>query len=198
MRTVPSLAGVATPATGSLHRLSPLIGPGLAVLAIASVAVQAQHLLDHRAGSTTALVTLVIVFAAALVSSVVGFAFSALAGAGLLHLYDQPAEAVQVLVLCSIAIQLYCVIAMRRSIQWRLLLPFVVGGGAFVPLGVWLLSALPGGCFTMGLGVFLIGYGALMAWRRPNRVFAGAWWLDFAVGALGGITAGLAAFPGAF
>jgi uncharacterized membrane protein YfcA len=198
MRALPSLAAFATPRVASLHRLSHLIGPGLAVLALASIAVQTHHLLQHHAGSATALLTLVIVFGAALVSSVVGFAFSALAGAALLHLYHEPAEAIEIMVLCSIAIQLFCVIAMRRSIQWRLLLPFVVGGAACVPVGVWLLSVLPRSWFAIGLGAFLVAYGALMAWRRPQRIHASAWWLDLGVGALGGITGGLAAFPGAF
>jgi uncharacterized membrane protein YfcA len=198
MRAPTSLAAITVPRAASSPRLSHLIGPGLAVLALAAVAVQMQHVLQHRAGSATALLTLVIVFGAALVSSVVGFAFSALAGAALLHLYRQPAEAVEIMVLCSIAIQFYCVVAVRRSIQWRLLLPFLVGGAATVPLGVWLLSRMPGGWFALGLGAFLIAYGALMAWRRPQRIQARAWWLDLGVGALGGITGGLAAFPGAF
>jgi hypothetical protein len=138
------------------------------------------------------------VFGAALVSSVVGFAFSALAGAGLMHLYDHPSEAVEIMVLCSIAIQLYCVVAMRRSIQWRRLLAFLVGGAACVPAGVWLLSAASYDSFAIGLGAFLTVYGAVMLWRPQARTWAGSWWIDVCVGALGGITGGLAAFPGAF
>ena len=198
MRALPSFAAVAVPSAAAPHRRSPLVGPGLALLALVSVAVQMQHLLNHRAGSATALLTLAIVFVAALVSSVVGFAFSALAGAGLLQLYSQPAEAIEIMVLCSTAIQLYCVIEMRRSIQWRLLLPFVVGGAACVPLGVWLLAAMPGGWFAVGLGVFLVVYGAATAWRRQCRIQASSWWLDLLIGGTGGITGGLAAFPSAF
>jgi len=198
MRTLPSLAAAAAPRVVRLHWVSHLIGSGFALLAVASLAVQARHFLQHGAGSATALLTLLSVFVAALVSSVAGFAFSALAGAALLHLYHRPADAIEIMVLCSIAIQLYCVLAMRRSIQWRLLLPFVVGGAAFVPLGVWLLSVLPRGWFATGLGGFLIAYGAVMAWRRPRRTQASAWWVDLCIGALGGMTGGLAAFPGAF
>ncbi len=198
MRALPSLAAFEGPRIASLHRSAQLIGPGLAALALASLAVQTHHLLQHRAGSATALLTLAIVFVAAMVSSVVGFAFSALTGAVLLQLYRQPAEAVEIMVLCSIAIQLYCVMAMRRSIQWRLLLPFVIGGAAFVPVGVWLLSVLPRSWFAVGLGAFLLAYGAVMAWRAPQKTYASTWWLDLGVGALGGITGGLAAFPGAF
>ncbi|HEY2558762.1 MAG TPA: sulfite exporter TauE/SafE family protein [Caldimonas sp.] len=198
MRALSSLVAGRLQRGGPLRRTSRLLGPALAVLALASLAVQAQHLLQHRAGSATALLTLAIVFGAALVSSVVGFAFSALAGAGLLHLYERPAEAVEIMVLCSIAIQLYCVLAMRRAIQWRRLPPFLVGGALCVPLGVWLLSALPCRWFAVGLGAFLTGYGAFMLWRGQSRVYAGSWWVDLCIGALGGITGGLAAFPGAF
>ena len=177
---------------------SRLFGPTLGMLALGSVALQIVHLLQHRPGSGTALLTLAVVFAAALVSSVVGFAFSALAGAALMHLYDRPAQAVEMMVLCSIAIQLYCVIAMRRSIEWHRLLPFLVGGAACVPAGVWLLSHVSSGAFAIGLGTFLAAYGAVMLWCPPSRTWAGSWWTDVCVGALGGITGGLAAFPGAF
>ncbi|HEY1431018.1 MAG TPA: sulfite exporter TauE/SafE family protein [Stellaceae bacterium] len=194
----PMLPAGRLPGGPSLRWTSRLIGPGLGVLALASVVLQTQHLLQHRAGSATALLTLAIVFGAALVSSVVGFAFSALAGAGLVHLYGHPADAIEIMVLCSIAIQLYCVIAMRRSIEWSRLLPFLVGGALCVPVGVWLLSELSYRGFAIGLGAFLTGYGAVMLWRRQGRIWLGSWWIDVCVGALGGITGGLAAFPGAF
>jgi uncharacterized membrane protein YfcA len=186
------------PGAGPTSWTSRLLGPSLGTLALASFAVQILHLLQHRPGSATALLTLAVVFSCALVSSVVGFAFSALAGVGLMRLYDHPSEAVEIMVLCSIAIQLYCVFAIRRSIQWRRLLPFLVGGAACVPAGVWLLSRVSYGAFAIGLGAFLTAYGAAMLWRPQGRTWAGSWWIDVCVGALGGITGGLAAFPGAF
>jgi uncharacterized membrane protein YfcA len=198
MAAVPVFPEGLLPGARSLRWTSGLLGPTLGTLALASFAVQILHLLQHRDESATALLTLAVVFSAALVSSVVGFAFSALAGAGLMRLYDHPAEAVEIMVLCSIAIQLYCVFAIRHSIQWRRLLPFLVGGAACVPAGVWLLSRVSYDAFTIGLGVFLTGYGAVMLWRPQGRTWAGSWWIDFCVGALGGVTGGLAAFPGAF
>jgi hypothetical protein len=189
---------VLRPAPGPVRWNSRLLGPSLGLLALASFAIQVAHLLQHRPGSATALLTLAVVFGAAFVSSVVGFAFSALAGAGLMHLYDRPSQVVEILVLCSIAIQLYCVIAIRRSIEWRRLLPFLIGGATCVPVGVWLLSEVSYRGFALGLGAFLTGYGAVMLWRPQRHTWAGSRWIDFCVGALGGITGGLAAFPGAF
>jgi uncharacterized membrane protein YfcA len=162
MPVAPVVFGRLPPGLGPTSWSSRLLGLGLGILALASFAVQILHLLQHRAGSVTGLLTLAVVFGAALVSSVVGFAFSALAGAGLMHLYDHPSEAVEIMVLCSIAIQLYCVIAIRRSIQWRRLLPFLLGGAACVPAGVWLLSRVSYGAFAIGLGAFLTVYGAAM------------------------------------
>jgi hypothetical protein len=50
---------------------------------------------------------------------------------------------------------------------------------------------------AIGLGTFLTDYGAVIAWRRQHRVLANSWRLDLCVGALDGLTGGLAAFPGA-
>lgn len=177
---------------------SRMVGTSLGLLAFTSFAIEVVHVLQHRTDAATALLTLAVVFSAAVVSSVGGFAFSALAGAALMHLYDRPSEAVELMALCSIAIQLYSIVAMRRSIEWRRLLPFLVGGAACVPVGVWLLSEVSYRGFAIGLGVFLTGYGAFMLLRPRERAWAGSWWIDCCVGALGGITGGLAAFPGAF
>ncbi len=49
------------------------------------------------------------VLVASTVSSIIGFAFSALCGALLFHVIDNPVYAVQVMIVCSIAIQIYCV-----------------------------------------------------------------------------------------
>ena len=179
-----------------LRRLA--LGPSLGVLALVAFAALVRACLQGHSGSAVELGTFVVAFAAALVNSVAGLAFSALAGAGLVHLYEQPAQAVQIMLLCSIAIQTYSVAAIWSSINWRRLAPFLPGGVACAPLGVALLSRVRYGSFALALGVFLIGYGAFMLRRRPERAFAGAWWIDALAGALGGITGALAAVPSVF
>ena len=67
-------------------------------------------------------------FVASTVSSIIGFAFSALCGALLFHVIDNPVYAVQVMIVCSIAIQLYCVANLWQSIDWRSLPVFLIGG----------------------------------------------------------------------
>jgi uncharacterized membrane protein YfcA len=138
-----------------------------------------------------------VVFAAALVSSIAGFAFSALAGAALIHLLQDPVATVAILTACSIAIYGYCAWNVRDLFEWRLLAPFLLGGAVTVPLGVWLLARTPLQVFAAGLGLFLVLYGLFMLLRRrPFRIRSNAT-RHAVVGSLGGLLAGLAGFPGA-
>src|ERR1700710_1487298 len=56
---------------------------------------------------------------ASVVSSIAGFAFSAIAGAMLLHWMPDPVPAVQVMMVCSIANQAAMTWSLRRDVQGR-------------------------------------------------------------------------------
>jgi uncharacterized membrane protein YfcA len=133
---------------------------------------------------------------AALVASVVGFAFSALAGCAFAYLRLDPVQAVHTLVVCSIATQLYAVFRMRAAIRWQPLMPMIVAGAAAVPLGVWVLRHVDSGAYAIGLGIFLSAYGGYTVFRREHRALPGGTRVDVIVGALGGVTGGLAGLPG--
>jgi hypothetical protein len=138
-----------------------------------------------------------VIFAAALVSSIAGFAFSALAGAALVYLLQDPVRTVAILTACSIAIHGYCAWRVRRDLEWPMLAPFLVGGALTVPLGVWLLACIPAALFAASLGAFLVAYGAYTILCRKVLVLRQSTARDAAVGGLGGLLAGLAGFPGA-
>ena len=138
-----------------------------------------------------------VIFAAALVSSIAGFAFSALAGAALVYLLQDPVRTVAILTACSIAIHGYCTWRVRRDLEWRMLAPFLVGGALTVPLGVWLLACIPAPLFAASLGAFLVAYGAYTILCRKVLVVRQSTARDATVGGLGGLLAGLAGFPGA-
>ena len=74
----------------------------------------------------TNLLLSVAVFAGAF-SSLAGFAFSAVAGAILLRIF-QPMEAVPLMMACSIGVQAANLWALRRNIQWEGSLLLIVGG----------------------------------------------------------------------
>ena len=141
---------------------------------------------------------LIAVFAASTVSSIAGFAFSALCGALLFHLMDNPVRAVCVMILCSIAIQMLSVATLWRAIDWRSLGVFLIGGFLGVPAGVYLLLHLPTGTYRIVIGLLLIGYGFYMLMRWPVRWLPKGPVSDAVAGFLSGITGGLAGFPGSF
>lgn len=146
---------------------------------------------DHGLGA-------LVVLAAAIISSVAGFAFSALAGALIFHIAQTSVEAIQIMLVASIAIQAYSVWWMRSSIVARNLMPYLAGGLATIPAGVFLLLHTPWWLHAVSLGIFLMLYGGYMllrpAWRLNRNSLMG----QCVSGALGGITGATAAFPGAF
>jgi len=148
-------------------------------------------------GVVSIAVPLIAVLLASTVSSIVGFAFSALCGALLFHLLDSPVYAVQVMIVCSIAIQLFSVTALRRSIDWRSLPIFLMGGVLGVPAGVYLLLHLQTGIYRDVIGGLLIAYGGWLLLRWPCRSLRTGRLSDACAGFLGGLTGGLAGFPGA-
>jgi uncharacterized membrane protein YfcA len=139
----------------------------------------------------------VIVFAAAGLSSIGGFAFSALCGALLFHVMA-PVTAVQLMIVCSIAIQTLSVFALRAAIDWPLLSRFLLGGIVGLPFGLYLLLHVDKGVYCQLLGGFLILYGSYMLLRPATIVSFHCKWADLLAGFLGGVTGGFAGFPGAF
>jgi uncharacterized protein len=146
---------------------------------------------DHGAAA-------LVVFVAAILSSVAGFAFSALAGALIFHIAQTNVEAIQIMLIASITIQAYSVWWMRRSIVVRNLTPYLAGGLATIPAGVVLLLHTPWWLHAIGLGIFLMLYGGYVLLRPPWRCKRNSLTGQIISGALGGITGATAAFPGAF
>jgi uncharacterized protein len=139
-----------------------------------------------------------IVFGASAVSSIAGFASSAIAGAALFHFVDTQVHGVQIMLASSIAIQLYCVVRLRQTIFLRMLLPFVLGGFLGLAPGLYLLFNTPQHLYLLALGIFLVLYGAFMLTRRYYKIEHDNILTRVILGGLGGITGATVAFPGAF
>jgi hypothetical protein len=149
-------------------------------------------------GFDSAFYAVTAVFLASIVSSIAGFAFSALSGALLFHVMDSPVRAVHVMIVCSMAIQMLSVAALWRAIDWPNLGAFLIGGCLGVPVGVYVLLHLPTASYKALMGGLLVCYGCYLLLRRPVSVVpSGSLW-DMCVGFLSGITGGFAGFPGAF
>jgi len=182
------LGGVVTPSLLATVTAGAL---GLAFLIVESALLSAH-------GKEGIAIVLLAVLAASTVSSIAGFAFSAICGAMLFHLMENPVDAVQVMIVCSIAIQLLSVATLWRTIDWRSLPVFLAGGVLGIPAGVYLLLHLQGGVYRGVIGAFLIVYGGFLLLRVPTRTLRTGPLADACAGFLGGLTGGLAGFPGAF
>jgi len=147
---------------------------------------------------TTDLLLSVAVFAGAFVSGLSGFAFSAVAGAILLRVF-QPLEAVPLMMACSIGVQATNLWALRRSIRWEGSLLLIVGGLIGVPIAVSLLQSTDTHLLRRGFGIVVTLYAAYML-LRPTLVTAGEavgrHWVAL-IGFGGGLVGGLTAMPGA-
>jgi uncharacterized protein len=168
----------------------------IGTLGLGLVLAEAAMLSLH--GQQRAAIALIAILVASAASSVAGFAFSAICGSLLFHLMDDPVYAVQVMIVCSIAMQAFSVAALWRSIDWRGLAIFMVGGTLGVPAGAWLLLNLSHHVYRDAIGGLLVIYGCYMLLRRPTRALRAGALADVGAGFLGGFTGGLAGFPGAF
>jgi uncharacterized protein len=148
--------------------------------------------------ATNLLLMSVAVFAGAFVSGLAGFAFSAVAGAILLRIF-QPLEAVPLMMACSIGVQMANLWALRHSIQWQGSLLLVVGGALGIPIAVHLLQNTDTHVLRTGFGVIVALYAGYMLFRPTVTCFSGTAGrrLTALVGFGGGLIGGLTAMPGA-
>jgi uncharacterized membrane protein YfcA len=137
------------------------------------------------------------VFLGAFVSGLAGFAFSAVAGAILLHT-RLPMEAVPLMMACSIGVQANNLWALRKHIEWKQSLVLVLGGLLGVPIAVWLLQTTDARTFREVFGLAVALYAGYMLFR-PS--LTGIKLMNHRRNALigfgGGLVGGLTAMPGA-
>ena len=137
------------------------------------------------------------VFLGAFVSGLAGFAFSAVAGAILLH-SRQPMEAVPLMMACSAGVQATNLWALRKDIQWKQSLVLVLGGLLGVLIAVWLLQTTDARTFREMFGLVVALYAGYMLFRP---CLTGLRLMNHGRNALvgfgGGLVGGLTAMPGA-
>lgn len=169
----------------------------LATAGVLALAACAAWLSWGGAAESTLWISLA-VLAGSLVSSIAGFAFSAICGAMLFHLVDDPVRAVQIMMVCSVGGQSLMVWVLRRDIPWRALSVFLAGAAVGLPLGIFVLLHARPAVYAHAVGLLIVLYAVFMMVRRSATVRRQNALFDAAAGFLGGVTGGAAAFPGAF
>jgi uncharacterized membrane protein YfcA len=133
-----------------------------------------------------------------LISSVIGFAYSPIAGTLIFHVVDDHVKAVSILLVSSIALQSYAVVSLRQHFDWRAFFPFLAGGLAGLAPGLVILTSVHPSILLVIIGSLTFGYGLFAATGLKPKLTTTRRRYDMAAGFLGGLTGPIAAFPGAF
>jgi uncharacterized protein len=130
------------------------------------------------------------------VSGLAGFG-TALMALGIWLYVLPPSMAVPLVLVCSVIAQTSTLPSIWKTLDFRLIGPFLVGGLAGVPLGTLLIAHADPDVFKLTIGVFLLMFPvALYFQRAPMAIRFGGKWADGAIGFAGGILGGLAGLSG--
>jgi hypothetical protein len=145
-------------------------------------------------------VAIVLLFSGALaggfVSGLAGFGTALMALAIWLYVFP-PSTAVPLVLICSIVAQTSTLPSVWRSIDFKLVWPFVIGGLAGVPLGTLLIAHANPVAFKFGFGVLLLVFPTALYFNRaPIALHFGGRAADSMIGFAGGILGGLAGLSG--
>jgi uncharacterized protein len=146
----------------------------------------------------TPLILTVAIFLGGLVSGFSGFAFSAVAGAILLHVFE-PLLAIPLMICCSIASQISSLAVIRQFVQWRESALLLIGGAAGVPIAIYLLPLTNAQAVRIAVGIFLASYAIYMLTKPACGIIRRAISpvIHSMVGVAAGLVGGLTAMPGA-
>ncbi|WP_157182169.1 sulfite exporter TauE/SafE family protein [Methylobacterium sp. WSM2598] len=137
-------------------------------------------------------------FCGGVVSGLTGFAFSAIAGVILLHLYPS-SVAIPLMMFCSLFSQAVSYFKLRLDFDMRASVGLICGGCFGLPIGYVAYSALDQHLFRIIFGVFVSAYSAYMLCKPSSLSYR---WLSHRsmatyVGLLGGFVGAITAMPGA-
>ena len=134
---------------------------------------------------------------AGFVQGLSGFAFS-LVAMSFWAWTIEPALAAVLAVFGALSGQVIAALSVRRGFDLKLLMPFVVGGFAGIPIGISLLPLLDVDVFKAILGALLVLWCPFMLFARyAPRMRLRARLADGAAGFLGGVCGGIGGFTGA-
>jgi uncharacterized membrane protein YfcA len=143
---------------------------------------------------------LIVAFGAALagfVQGLSGFAFAMVASAVWAWAVE-PQLVAAMAVFGGFSGQLLAALTVRRGFDLKLLLPFVLGGLAGIPVGVGILPLLDVTLFKLGFGALLVVICPIMLLgNRLPRVAFGGRFADGAAGFIGGVLGGIGGVSGA-
>ena len=125
-----------------------------------------------------------------------GFAFALAASSIWLHRVD-PLHSTIMVTGAGVLLHLSTIWPQRKNISAERVSPFILGGLAGIPIGVYLLAYTNTGILKIVLGTFLLAYGAYaVVSPRLHKIDLGGRGADAAVGFIGGVLGGIGGYSG--
>jgi uncharacterized membrane protein YfcA len=128
-------------------------------------------------------------------SGLTGFAAGLVVSGIWLHIIS-PLQAAVLIAAYGMVNQSYGIWNVRKALQWRRILPFVIGGAVGVPLGAWLVTYLNPAYVRIGVGVLLIAYSTYNLTRPALKPIQSNRAIDTGIGVLNGLLGGLTGLGG--
>jgi len=134
-------------------------------------------------------------FFGGLTSGLTGFAAGLVVSGVWLHILT-PLQTAMLIASYGMVNQGYGIWKVRHALDWRRILPFVIGGAIGVPLGVYLVTYLNPAHLRIGVGILLIAYSIYNLARPKITPIKSNTQMDFGVGILNGMLGGLTGLGG--
>jgi uncharacterized protein len=128
-------------------------------------------------------------------SGLAGFAMGFVVSAIWLHIIT-PIQATTLIVGYGLLTQGYGVWKLRRSLSWRNVAPFIIGGTIAIPIGTLLLTYIDAAYMRAGVGALLVIYGAYGLLQPKLAPVPAGIAADGGIGFLNGLLCGLTGLPG--
>jgi uncharacterized membrane protein YfcA len=128
-------------------------------------------------------------------SGLAGFAMGFVVSGIWLHLIT-PIETTALIVGYGFWTQGYGVWKLRRSLRWRNVAPFIIGGTIGVPIGTMLLTYIDPAYLRGGVGLLLVIYGVYGLAQPALKPVPAAVAADGGIGFVNGMLCGLTGLPG--
>jgi uncharacterized membrane protein YfcA len=140
---------------------------------------------------------LISTFAGGIVTGLAGFAFGLVVSGVWLHIIT-PLQTASLIVGYGLFVQGYGIWKLRNALNWRHVIPLIIGGVAGAPIGTWLLHYIDPGYLRLGVGILLVIYSSYGLARPTVKGIPGNLAAELGVGLLNGVLSGMTGLAGVF
>ena len=147
--------------------------------------------------ATVLAIFLVSTFCGGIVTGLAGFAMGLVVSGVWLHIFT-PLQTTTFIVGFGLLVQSYAIWRLRRSFNWRHVVPLIIGSVVGVPIGASLLPYIEPAYLRLGVGVLLIFYGIYGLLAPPIPPLPANRPAEVGIGFVNGILGGMTGLAGVF